>query len=149
VCDHGPASNLSRNSLTYLAFSLSTFAGLTSLSTLDLSNNPLDRIPVFHPDLTGSLAQLDLSNCGLHDVSSMFANVTGVSDLRLSGNPLRPDDFLFQTLPRLVRLELDDCGLQNIGNKLLHHLPKLEILCVPVCCIHPVCCHTPRRCLTE
>ena len=94
---------------------------LVDLRDLDLSNNPLTKIPPELFKLT-NLRRLNLSTCDLKDVSSAIDAWTQLQTLDLSGNIISFLPHNLCALTQLKRLFLSDNRLQldgipkNIGN---------------------------------
>ncbi|KAK4871473.1 hypothetical protein RN001_015597 [Aquatica leii] len=108
-----------------------TFNDLPGFITLELQGNPLD--PVGGIFLSSrSLMYLDISNCGLtHLNSQFFLNISALTTLDLSENPLNEiTDLVFKPLISLEILKMNRCNLTTIYNNAFEsqtHLKTLEL----------------------
>ncbi|RZC33997.1 LRR 8 domain containing protein [Asbolus verrucosus] len=97
--------------------------------TFELQGNPLDKVE--GPFLSiKSLLYLDISNCGLKYLNPLFfANITALSTLDLSGNPLGViDNKVLEPLSSLETLKMNDCNLTYIANYAFVSLENLKNL---------------------
>lgn len=125
--------NLRKSGLTSLSEDI--FSNCVNLVTLILADNELRDLDV--AAILGSsvthLELLDLSNCHINGPISgeAFANATKLKVLYLSGNPLFAPDLqeALEPLPKLERLFLSNCGLQNLPDNfnVFDNLLELDI----------------------
>lgn len=73
---------------------------------------------------------MDISNCGLKYLNPLFfANITALTTLDLSGNPLGViDNKVLEPLPSLETLKMNDCNLTYIANHAFSSLENLKNL---------------------
>lgn len=93
------------------------FKNTTSLNTLDLSHNPLDKIDSGTFDYVIFLQNLKLSNCSLTAISSdAFKLQENLQQLELDENNLRSVDWtaVLKPLVRLERLNLRKTGITSL-----------------------------------
>ncbi|XP_012175721.2 leucine-rich repeat neuronal protein 1 isoform X3 [Bombus terrestris] len=141
--------NLSNVSSSY--FSTEFFKTLTNLSTLDLSMNPISRVP----SLPVNLEELDLSNTHISRLRDVylprlrelklnnmqnlrelllndFENLTSLEILSLDGSrtltSLKMIPYNDRLLPRLQRLSVSNCGLKTLDYNLMSIIKRTPIL---------------------
>ena len=120
--------NLSQNTLTSLPEGI--FAGLGELTELNLSANQLESLPEgAFSDLT-ALTILSLNNNDLDSLDAgLFSGLTALDDLFLNGNELSslPEE-LFSGLTALDNLYLNDNALESLPEELFSGLTALDQL---------------------
>ena len=99
--------DLSDNWLAKLPDSL---RNLSSLTSLNLAGNRLTELPEWLGDL-GALASLNLAYNRLPDLPDWFGNLTGLTNLYLDGNLLRELPASLGNLIGLTSLHLADCKI--------------------------------------
>lgn len=125
--------NLRKSGLTSL--SEDTFSNCSYLVTLILADNELHDLDIAATlgNSVNHLETLDLSNCKIRGPinGEAFANATRMKSLYLSGNPLFAADLqeAIAPLPKLERLFLSNCGLQNLPDNfnVFDNLLELDI----------------------
>jgi Leucine-rich repeat (LRR) protein len=103
------------------------FGDLTTLTTLDLSNNSLTQLPDTFKNLT-ALTTLDLSNNSLTQLPDAFENLTALTTLDLSNNPLTQLPGAFENLTALTTLDLSNNSLTQLRGKFFWNLTALKTL---------------------
>lgn len=106
-----------------------TFENKAGFLTLELQDNPLDRVegPFLY---SNTLLYLDISNCNLtHLNEHFFANISSLNTLDLSNNPLVSlVGSAFQPLKTLGTLKLNHCNLTFIGEDVFAMQSNLKSL---------------------
>uniref|UniRef100_A0A914QWW5 LRRCT domain-containing protein n=1 Tax=Panagrolaimus davidi TaxID=227884 RepID=A0A914QWW5_9BILA len=121
--------DLNSNRLTLL--SPNTFIYLTKLKVLKLSNNLLLNLSsnIFSKSLA-SLEHLDISSCNISNLmDDLFVNLSNLTHLRLSGNPITTFPTAINFLPKLQFLEISTTKitvLKNSGTKINKNLKYLH-----------------------
>lgn len=141
--------NLSNISATY--FPAEFFKTLTNLSTLDLSYNPIDMVPL----LPANLEELDLSGTQVSQLRNIYLprlrelklnnmqnlnglvlndleNLTSLEILSLEGSNklvyLKISPYNERLLPRLQRLSVNNCALKTLDYNLMPIIKRTPIL---------------------
>lgn len=106
------------------------FRDSPGLITIELQNNPLERVNAGPFLKCRSLIYLDISNCGLsHLNDEFFSEVPFLTTLYLSGNPLTEISLrLLSSLVTLEELKLSQCNLTHLHPEFLHDLIHLKLL---------------------
>uniref|UniRef100_A0A1I7WS69 LRRCT domain-containing protein n=1 Tax=Heterorhabditis bacteriophora TaxID=37862 RepID=A0A1I7WS69_HETBA len=110
---------------------MSNFGGLPSLRFLDLSHNRLSILPTGVFTFLRSLKSLSLANNTITELSSnLLQGLQTLRALHLDGNriPVKQINDLFNDVPQLQELYLNDCQLQNISNLSLNQVTQLRHL---------------------
>ena len=115
--------NLSHCGLTEITAGITQ---LTSLEELDLSSNPIKRLPEGFASLK-RLRKLNLLGCGLTEIGTGITQLTSLEELYLSKNPIKGLPEGFSNLQQLKKLNLWNCGLTEIGT-CITQLTSLEEL---------------------
>jgi insulin-like growth factor-binding protein complex acid labile subunit len=116
------------NISTYYNFSL-CFRDAKGLLNVELQDNPFGVVE--GPFLVSSTLQfLDISSCSLSNISSQFfENITSLTTIDLSNNPLQSlDAGIFDILTSLETLKLNDCKLSNIAENVFLYSVNLKNL---------------------
>ena len=106
---------------------------LTSLEQLNLSGNPIKRLPQGFSSLI-HLKRLVLPNCGLTEIGTVITQLSSLEDLNLSYNPIERLPQGFSSLIHLRKLYLPICGLTEIGTDItqLTSLEELDLSGNPI-----------------
>lgn len=107
---------------------LTTFPDISFLKQLEhlsLSNNLLKEIPVFPK--TNSLKTLDISACGLHQLSDTILNIPNLQTLLIGGNKFH-DFSILDPLSKLEKLEELNIYDPNYGTNPICNLPNYNVI---------------------
>ncbi len=116
--------NLSGNRLAKISEDL--LHNLSSLRSLDLSKNSLDKTDGAWFEGNRELIRLDLSGNPLGANTNWIKNQIVLCTILFSHFTGSVHEFLFSPLPRLLFLDLSDCGLQSLPVDLLANNSALE-----------------------
>lgn len=119
------------NSCNISVINLLFFDNITSLNTIDLSNNPLEKLDSGIFEVLTSLESLKLNNCKLKTIADLtFSTITNLKYLELSGNQFINTNWS-EVLGKLVRLEsldLRKSGLTSLPEDTFTNCTKLVTL---------------------
>lgn len=107
------------------------FDNITTLTTLDLSGNPLKTLEAGIFDVLTSLETLKLNDCKLSSISeNAFSSATNIKYLELSGNNLINADWpeILGKLLRLEYLNLKKSGLTSLSEDTFSNCTNLVTL---------------------
>lgn len=117
---------LSENKLTEIDNKV--FAGLASLDRLEMNSNELHN--VVKPETMShlvNLTKLEIKYIGLEEIPAQtFTALRNIENINLSGNKFqRLSEFAFGNLPKLHKLDVFDCGINQISQTFFDYLPNL------------------------
>ncbi|TKY68445.1 TMV resistance protein N [Spatholobus suberectus] len=79
------------------------------------------------------LEQFNLSHCSnLEDFPEILGKMEKITELRITGSPIKNFPFSIRNLTRLQKLELQQCGMVSIPSSIVM-LPELGSMCVSQC----------------
>lgn len=121
--------NLSHN--LFKVFPAEALQGMSSLSVLDFSRNPLQRLDsAVFARIGASLIKLNLADCGIHTIGPQaFIGLPDLHYLDLSSNGLsRLPNEAFRHIPNLEELHIGNNKLTSLGKMDFAHLKSLKTL---------------------
>jgi Leucine-rich repeat (LRR) protein len=130
ILAHKTLSDFECNECGFTEIQSQHFAGLVSLSRLDLRANKIDRINVNAFKLNGNLNSVDLTNNRLKSLPhSTFVGLRHFETLRLSSNRITlPASQSFLKSESLKHLRLDECDIAALYTETFSELRVLETL---------------------
>jgi Leucine-rich repeat (LRR) protein len=104
---------------------------LKNLKILDASG--CKNLKTFPPIILESLEQLNLSNCSiLENFPEISEKMNKITEIHISGSPIREYPFSIKNLTRLRNLELEKCGMVRLPSSIFV-LPELSVMHLSEC----------------